>query len=161
MDVTPFLPLPDGLMIEQIEATDTHLIVVVQATASVACCPMCQVAASHIHSRYRRRVADLPCGGRQVVLQLSARRFFCLNLVCTRLIFTERLAPLVEPWARKTTRLIAALRALGEATSGEAGARLAPHVGMAASPSTMLRQIKALPCPVPETVTKVGIDDFA
>lgn len=161
MDGSPFLPLPDGLMIELVTETDTDLTILVQATAPVAKCPRCHVQACHIHSHYQRRVADLPSGGRQVALRLAVRRFFCLNLACSQVIFSERLAPLVEPWARKTTRLIAALRAVALATGGEAGTRLAPQVGMQASPSTILRQIKATPLRLPAPLTKVGLDDFA
>lgn len=161
MDVSPFLALPVGLVIEAIVETDTSLTILVQATAPTACCPLCQMPSAQIHSVYQRTVADLPCGGRQVILRLSVRKFFCLNLACSRQIFTERLPDLVQPWAHRTTRLLAALRAIGFATSGEAGARLAPRLGMTVSPSTLLRQMKATPVPKPGTTTKVGIDDFA
>lgn len=78
------------------------------------------------------------------------------------MIFAERFPELVQPRARYTTRLVEVLRSLGFATSGEAGARLAPRVGMPVSPSTLLRRIKDAPLPLPtHTVTKVGLDDFA
>ncbi|WP_416355814.1 transposase family protein [Aureimonas phyllosphaerae] len=43
-----------------------------------------------MHSRYHRRVADLPLGGRAVQLQLVARRFRCDGLDCRQRIFAER-----------------------------------------------------------------------
>jgi transposase len=60
-----------------------------------------------------------------------------------------------------TLSLCAALEAIGFATSGEAGARLATSLRMPTSAATMLRRIKAAPAPAFEGVTKVGIDDFA
>lgn len=71
MDGSPFLPLPDGLMIERVTETDTDLTILVQATAPIASCPRCHVQACHIHSHYQRSVADLPSGGRQVALRLA------------------------------------------------------------------------------------------
>src|ERR1051326_7115535 len=161
MDVSPFLPLPTGLVIEEVVETDAKLTVLAQATAPAACCPLCNAPSESIHSCYQRTVADLPSGGCQVVLRLSVRKFYCLNLVCTRQIFTERLPGLVQPWAHRTTRLLTALRTIGFTTSGEAGARLAPKLGMAVSPSTLLRHMKATPLPTVGIITKVGIDDFA
>jgi zinc-finger of transposase IS204/IS1001/IS1096/IS1165 len=32
-----------------------------------------------VHSRYRRRLADVAVGGRRVVIVLSVRRLFCNN----------------------------------------------------------------------------------
>jgi hypothetical protein len=162
MDVSPFLPLCEGLVVERVEDTATTLTIAVASTSLVACCPLCQEPSEHFHGHYQRVVADLPCSGRQVTLRLKVRKFVCLNLACPRVIFAERLASLVQPRARHTIRLLSALRSLGFATSGEAGSRLAPQVGMQASPSTLLRRMKDTPLPLPtHTVTKVGLDDFA
>jgi transposase len=80
MDVSPFLPLPAGLVIEQIQEATTSLTVLVQATAPTAACPLCQKPSEHIHSHYLRMVADLAACGRQVTLQLSVRKFFLSQL---------------------------------------------------------------------------------
>ena len=78
-----------------------------------------------VHSCYLRRVADLPWHGIAVRLELHTRRFFCVNELCQRRIFCERLPSVVAAYARKTVRLIAALELIGFALGGEAGARLA------------------------------------
>ena len=80
---------------------------------------------------------------------------------CPRKIFAERLGLFVEAWARKTTRLRQAIEAIGLSTCGEGGARLADRLAIATSPTTILRCIMALPLPPVETVTHLGIDDFA
>ena len=59
-----------------------------------------------------------------------------------------------------TLRFDAALQAIGFASSGEAGVRLATFLGMPTSPSTVLRRTKGTSFPSKQ-VTKVGIDDFA
>jgi len=89
------------------------------------------------------------------------RKFFCDNAHCSRKIFTERVPAFIEPWAQTTVRLRQALQALGTATCGELGTRLATHLGIRTSATTILRRIMALPSAPVEAVSYLGIDDFA
>jgi transposase len=161
MEGSLLLPLGDGLVIEQISREGHQIIVSVRSTASLARCPLCAAASESIHSHYLRTVADLPQAGQLIILKLIVRCFFCRNALCARRIFTERLPELVEPWAQMTNRLREALRVLSFATCAEAGSRLAPHLGMKGSPSTLLRCQKATSLVPPEAFTKIGLDDFA
>jgi len=116
---------------------------------------------SQIHSLYQRTLRDVPCGGRKVVLCLSVRKFFCCNPDCPRKIFTERLPTFVQPHAQVTTRLFEAVQAIGLATSGELGTRLADRNDIHTSPTTTIRRIMALvPCFTPQ-VSCLGIDDWS
>src|SRR5512135_3007760 len=161
MEVSPFLPLSDGLHIERVmESTDRLLVHVACGSAGV-CCPLCGTAAHRMHSRYSRRVADLPCAGRQVTLLLTVRKFFCPNPTCLRKIFAEQFPDLVQAYARFTNRLREALLALGLATCGELTSRLAPKLGMTVKPTTLLRRLQAVAVSPVETVRLLGVDDFA
>lgn len=160
MDASPFLPLPAGLEIERTCLSAATLTVQVRSTARKAPCPLCQHQATRIHSRYQRTVADLPCGGRQVRLILTVHKFFCDEPTCPRRIFTERLPKLVRPWGQMTLRLSAALQAIGLASCGEVGARLGAKLGMPVSPTTVLRQVMAVPPPPVGQIQVVGIDDW-
>lgn len=62
---------------------------------------------------------------------------------------------------RITNRLCRALEAIGFATSGEAGSRLALQVGMSVPPTSLLRRIMASPILATVSVLHVEIDDFA
>lgn len=161
MEVSFLLALPEGLRIEWIEPQGADLSVGVVSLRPSSCCPLCAQASSQVHSQYQRRLRDVPCGGRKVVLHLSVRKFFCRNPDCTRTIFTERLPTFVEPWAQVTTRLLEAVQAIGLATSGELGTRLANRIGMHTSPSTILRRIMALASPSSPLVSFLGIDDWS
>jgi transposase len=161
MSSSPFLPLPLGLDIASISVEQEELLVSVIACAPSGRCPLCLQEAVRVHSRYRRIVADLPSGGRRVLLALLMRKFFCDTIQCPRRIFTERLPDFIQPWARITDRLCRTLEAIGFATSGEAGSRLAPQVGISVPPTTLLRRIMAYPIPAKVSVSHVGIDDFA
>jgi len=122
---------------------------------------LCRGGNAGVRSYYTRVVADLPCAGHRVQLILHVRKFRCDTASCPRKVFAERLGPFIEAWARKTTRLCKAVEAIGLATCGEGGARLAERLGIATSPTTVLRCVMALPLPPIEPVSHLGIDDFA
>jgi transposase len=91
--------------------------------AASARCPLCGKRSPKVHSRYIRTIPDLPWRNVCVTLKIRARRFFCVNRWCQRVIFCERL-PEAAPYARKTDRLEEALLSVALELGGEAGARL-------------------------------------
>ena len=114
-----------------------------------------------VHSRYRRRPADLPSLGQTVRISLRVRRFYCRNAACARQTFAERVSPLVVPFARRTRRLAEAQGRTGAALGGEAGARLLSRLPMPASADTVLRLLNRLPLPLPSGPRVIGVDDWA
>ena len=132
----------------------------VAETAAVAC-PLCGRFADRVHSRYRRRVKDLPWQGRSVVLHLMVRKFHCGNPRCTRTIFCERIPDFLTAHARTTDRQTQAHRVVGFALGGEAGARAAKKLAMPASPDTLLRRVKQSQEPERWQARFVGVDDWA
>jgi len=114
-----------------------------------------------VHSRYRRRVADLPVAGRPVVLCLTVRRFFCKQVDCPAGTFVEQVPGLTQRNGRRSISLHGALAAIGLALAGRAGSRLAGRLGMAVSRSTLLRVIPGLPDPPVGPVRELGVDEFA
>jgi len=89
MESNPLLPLPEGMQIDQIQASENEVSITVIATHPTSCCPLCRHPSSSIHSRYRRTVRDAPCGGRRVQLALYVRKFFCRNPLCERKVGTR------------------------------------------------------------------------
>ncbi len=161
MEGTLLLSLSPDLRIDQITPTATGLRVHLVSTQLAARCPLCGQASESVHSRYRRVVADAPCGLKPISLSLEVRKFFCRTPTCPRKIFTERLPDLVQPWARMTKRLRAALQALGMVTGGEGGAGLAPKLGMRVASPTLLRGMREVASPAVTKVRVVGVDDWA
>jgi transposase len=78
MERSPFLPLPEGMVIGQVEIAEAQLTVEVISTQPFARCPGCGSPSDHVHCQYQRTVHDVPCGGRRVVLRLSVRKFFAV-----------------------------------------------------------------------------------
>jgi transposase len=138
-----------------------NLTVHLAITAPLAACPLCGSDARNVHSRYTRRLADLPCLGRAVQLRVTVRRFSCPQPECPRQIFAERLPGFAEPHARTTARLRQAHESIGWALGGEAGSRLTVRLSMTTSPDTLLRRVKQLKDDSAPAPRFVGIDDWA
>jgi len=96
-----------------------------------------------------------------VTLCVHTRRFVCPVVTCARKIFCERLTPFVAVYGRRTHNARAFLERIGLALAGRAGARLAAPHGTPTSRMTLLRLVRALPCPAIGTPAVVGVDDFA
>ena len=169
MPQATILPDPTQLGLVRLSASDTCITAVVETLASGTPCPLCGEAATRVHSRYVRTVADLPWHGVAFQLRLQVRRFFCEQAGCPRAIFTERLPTVVAPYARRTVRLAEVLQLVGWVAGGAAGSRLLVALGLgregngvpAASPDTLLRAIRrAAPAPA-ATPRVLSVDDFA
>lgn len=104
METPQVFPLGEELELTQVEQQEDQLVLHVTTTSPSAVCPLCQQPATHLHSRYRRVVKDLPSAGQQVRLILYVRKFFCETVTCVRKVFAERLPQLVAPWAQMTTK---------------------------------------------------------
>jgi transposase len=141
--------------------TTTQLTLWVTSMQALVHCPVCRFPTRRIHSRYGRMVADLPWGPWRVVLHLQVRKFFCTNGRCRRRIFTERLDPLVAPWARRTQRLVHWLVHIAMALGGRAGVRLSRALSLAVSRHTLLRLLRCLPLPGVAPPRVLGVDDWA
>lgn len=154
------LPKAPGLKLENAAIDAEAVEFTLTSTRLPVTCPVCDQQTARLHSHYRRTVADLPWGGRHVRVVLNVRKFRCAEPECPRKIFTERLPSLVEPHARKTTRLREVLELVGFALGGKAGARLVRRLGMRASPTALLRYVRGAAIadlPAPEVI---GVDDF-
>ena len=118
---------------------------------------------SGAHGGYPRRLRDVPAGGRDVVIRLAARRFYCLNPACPRVTFTEQVQGLATRFARRTPLLTGVLTAVAAALCGRAGVRLAGALGTAApGRQTMIRLVMAVAEEETAAAPQVlGVDDFA
>ncbi len=155
------LGAPAGSRLDRAILTGDTLTLVLTTTAPTASCPTCGTESWSVHSRYTRRLADLPGFGLRVRLQVIARRFCCPNVECPRRIFVERLAKLAAPHARATARLAETQHEIGSALGGEAGARLAARMSMTISPDTLLRRVKQAGVEFASSPRLIGIDDWA
>ena len=154
--------VPRGFVVDDATSDGASALITVRSMAEASVCPGCGTRSGRVHSRYRRRLADLPIAGRPVRLMVLARRFYCRAVLCGRRVFTERFdADVLAPWARRTARLDHIVHHLGLALGGRPAASFARRLMVPVSKDTLLRVVRRRGSPrfVPPTV--IGIDDWA
>ena len=151
-----------GLVVEGVVADADVLRIAARGACGTACCPCCGRSSRRVHSRYRRRLADLPAHGRRVEVVIFARRFRCANPLCERRIFGERLpASITRRLGRRTERLDGIVRHLGLALGGRPGEAIARRLLLPVSKDTLLRTVRRH-APVSSAAPRViGVDDWA
>ncbi|GHA76734.1 hypothetical protein GCM10010345_93320 [Streptomyces canarius] len=141
------LPSIANVSVQSLDVSHEAVRVNVSSTSAGAECPDCGSESTRVHSSYLRFPADVPSGGRLVVLRLRVRRFFCPEPSCARRTFAEQMPGLTRRHSRWTERLRSTLAAVGLALAGRAGARMARAFGLPISRSAVLRLLDALPEP--------------
>lgn len=159
INAVPFT-LP-GFTITETRREEARLIIEASSTATSAICPNCQQVSQHSHGWYPRRPQDLPCIGEGVYLELTVRRFRCLNPECPKKTFAERFPEWLPTYARRTSRLTHVLRQVGFEVSAESGRRIFRWFAITTSGDTLLRIVKRTPLVLTSTPRVVGIDDWA
>lgn len=161
MSIFPLTVLPAGLFTDAVTVGDGRVVLTIRAAGSSVTCPSCGLSSTRTHSRYERRLADLPWQGLQVELCLQVRRLRCVHDACPRRIFAERLPQIAAARVRSTNRLREIQQAIVMALGGNPGARLAQRLALPVSASTLLRVARSTAAPVHAPPRVVGIDDWA
>src|SRR3978361_754061 len=97
--------VPIGFAVEEVDMSAERVTVVIRASANSCSCPLCGAVAFRVHSRYTRRLGDLPIAGHRTELILRTRRVFCVAGQCPGRRFAERFDGVVERRSRRTSRL--------------------------------------------------------
>ncbi len=148
MTIPLLFAFPADLQLEDLLIESEILTLLLTSSRLTQACPGCAHSSSRVHSRYNRRLADLPCQGRAVRLSLKVRRFFCENPACARQTFAEQFPEIAPAYARRTLRQRKTLGEIAFALGGRAGARLARFLGLPVSFWTLLREARVA-CPWP------------
>ncbi len=106
-----------------------------------AVCPDCGATSDSRHSRYWRKLQDLPLQGASVTIKVLLGRWRCRRQECKRKIFTERVAGVLQPHSQHTIRLTEVHRLVGRALGGRSGEQLLNRLGMPSSRHTLLREV--------------------
>jgi transposase len=161
-DFCPSTLVPRGLVVEEAMLDGSGARITVRAMTKASVCPGCGNRSERVHSRYRRRLADLPIAGRPVCLMVLARRFYCNAVLCGRRVFAERFdLDVLAPWARRTSRLDHIVHHLGLALGGRPAASFARRLMLPVSKDTLLRVIRRHGGARFTPPTVIGIDDWA
>jgi transposase len=153
---------PAGLLINDVTIGPDRILITARCRAASSRCPNCGRRSEQVHSRYERRLLDLPSHGRAVEMRVAVRRFRCAEPSCQRRIFAEPLGDAVAGRsARRTSRLEAIVHHLGIALGGRPAAALARRLMLPVSKDTLLRVVRRHSAYDTSPLCVIGIDDWA
>jgi len=163
--------VPASIVVER-QDVDTDCIVVSGRLTSVeAHCPDCGTLSRSCHSRYVRKLADLPVGGRAIAILLTVRRFRCIMPGCRRTTFSEDVGGQIGTRrGRRSARCDQVVHAVGIALGGRPGSRMMTRLAAPCSKDTLLRSVRwtaerrtamQRSCDSGDGPRVIGIDDFA
>ncbi|WP_284215255.1 MULTISPECIES: transposase family protein, partial [Alphaproteobacteria] len=153
---------PPGFVVDEVKVVGDSVQVWLRSRYPSATCPACGRPSWRVQSRYLRRPADLPLGGRRVELTIVARRFWCDAVLCGRRIFCEQFDDSVlARYGRRTQRLETIVHHLGLALGGRPAAAFANRLMVPVSNDTLLRVVRRRIEDQNDELTVIGIDDFA
>jgi transposase len=150
-----------ALVIEAVEDAGEVICVRARTRDQAVACPGCGTETSRVHGYHERTVADVPVGGRRVLVRVKVRRMRCPVQGCLRQTFREQVPGVLDRYQRRTTRLAGQVSAVARELAGRAGARLLPALGILISRHTVLRVLLRIPLPAVTVPRVLGIDDFA
>lgn len=136
-----FLKLTPNVQVIYRKITAEELFFILKVESNQATCPSCSNTSQRAHSRYTRKISDLPAGGISVHLQLITRKWFCDHEPCSVKVFSERLN-WMHPYARTTNRLEEVVRKVGFSTNCLTAEKVCHSLGISISHDSILRRIK-------------------
>src|SRR6266478_5089272 len=116
------------LVIEGVEDAGEVICVWARTRDGAVACPGCGAETARVHGYHERTAADLPVGGRRVLVRVRVRvrRMRCPVPGCPRQTFREQVPGVLGRYQRRTTQLTGQVAAVARELAGQAGARLLP-----------------------------------
>jgi len=149
------------LTINEIDDAGEVIVVRARTRGGAVQCPSCGTLTRQVHAFHERVPADVPVGGRRVLVRVRVRRMRCRAQGCSRQTFREQVPGVLERYQRRTVRLNAQLRSVVQELAGRAAARLLPVMGIVAGKDTAVRALLGIALPERPVPRVLGIDDFA
>ena len=151
----------DIIEVDFVERQGDAIILTMHSKQGEVRCPKCKRKSSRIHGYYTRAIKDLPAFGSSVIINLKARKFYCLNAACTKKVFAEQFPDQFLPYKRTTERLNRKLLKIALLMGGNAGERLCHALNIQASNSSLIRCIHKQKVKPGIISPYIGIDDWA
>ena len=133
--------LDSALECVEVEIDETRIIMEIESTRDVMECPYCGEKSGKIHSKYQRRIQDLPVQNKQVTLVLNTRKIFCQNPQCTHKTFSEKF-DFVSSRGKKTNRLEERILVMSIKLSSISASALLKKDGITISKSSICELVK-------------------
>ena len=149
------------LMVESVSVQPTEIHIYLKSTNKFATCPYCQQESHKVHSKYIRRIVDLPILGKRCVLHVEVRKFFCKNKECGYKTFSEQPGNELFRYRRRTRRCELHVLRTGITCSSNKASTLLSYSGIPVCNTTVLRDIHRTTLSDHKHVKRIGVDDWA
>lgn len=143
------------------KATKSQFIFMIAPKKDSSFCPYCGTLSTKVHSCYQREIQDLPLQGKQSILLVDTRKFFCTNPECKHTTFSER-HPFTAKNGKKTERLVENIIQTSLKMSSINASKLLKNSAVKSCKSSICELLKKMPNIVDESlIEKICVDDFA
>jgi transposase len=149
------------ISIDSISQSESTIDMYAKTNLNYGLCPYCGEKSFKVHSKYNRVITDLPILGKQVILHIQTRKFFCKNPMCGKKTFAEQPGNEVFRYRRRTRRCEIMVVGHGLLCSSNKAKRLIRTVGIPLSNTTILRDIHRMSINPRDSVKNIGVDDWA
>lgn len=149
------------ISIESIEQSDSTIDIHVKTNLNYGICPYCGAISFKVHSKYYRAITDLPVLGKEVILRMQTRKFFCQNPMCEKKTFAEQPGNEVFRYRRRTRRCELMVAQHGLICSSSKAQRLIQAIGIPLCNTTILRDIHRMSIAPGHSIKNIGVDDWA
>ncbi len=140
----PFFVFDEHIDVRYILVEPEAIHTVVHVRPAPGRCPSCGHTATRRHSRYARKVHDLPMMERTVTLTVVLNKWHCDDSACPRRVFSDRLDWLAVS-GRYTARLEALIRQIAFSNSCLTAERLCRKMHIPISHDAILARIRKEP----------------
>jgi zinc-finger of transposase IS204/IS1001/IS1096/IS1165 len=147
-----------ALVIEDVDDKGDVICVRARTRDGAVTCPGCGAGTARVHEYRERTAADVPVGGRRVVVLVRVRRMRCPALECKVQTFREQVPGILDRYQRRISRLTAQVSAVARELAGRASARLLPALGILVTRHTALRVLLKIPLPEVTAPRVLGTD---
>lgn len=136
-----FKKLDTNLIVDKIIEENDTIYVYCSTSTSDKCCPYCKCASNKVHSKYTKKLQDLPIQNYKVILYVNAKKYFCVNPDCKKKTFAEQLN-FTKPSATRTIRLDEYISTIAKSNSSLDTRKILNNVKVTISKSSIIRILK-------------------
>ena len=159
-DLTSFYP--EYFRIDQKYIINEKIEITAKSITHQAVCPACGKLSGSYHSTYKRKVEDLPLLGNNVLISVTAYRYYCENVNCPQKVFAEELEGFAGWFRRKTERLENLITSIALNTNCEGCSRICKAMGIDISGDYVINMLKKrFGGQTSECGEIIGVDDWA
>ena len=159
-DLVPFYP--EYFRIDQKYLINEKIEITAKSITHQAVCPACGKLSRSYHSTYKRKVEDLPLLGKNVLISVTAYRYYCENAACDQKVFAEELEGFAGWFRRKTERLENLITSIALNTNCEGCSRICKALGIDISGDYVINLLKKrFSGQATECGEIIGVDDWA